>query len=106
MREVKRYVGQRQRRDKNRGEWQEEEGSNCCLRPCARTEEELGSLATADLLHTKEKKEITHRLRLRPVAKQHAQLFHIYAKISFSLPLHSERILTSVCCDVIKMRRS
>lgn len=32
-----------------RGNWREERELNYCLLPCARTEQELGSLATVDL---------------------------------------------------------
>lgn len=67
--------GEKARRDKNRGEWREEKGLNYCLLPCARTEEELGSLWP---LLTFSLREISHRLGLRHVAKQHAQRYFTF----------------------------
>lgn len=52
---------------------------NCCLLSCARTDEELGSLAIVNLLlsrtalslQKKSKKKVLHRLGWRLLAKMH-----------------------------------
>ena len=75
LREETREVGRRNRREEHRSEWREEKKRAELLllfKPCARTEEELSSLALPDLwlrraafsLHTKERKKRYHTVWL------------------------------------------